>query len=1286
MNKITRKVTTLYSLLTIVVAFFITPAVAIAATVTDQPIANYTTTWYLSRFNGLHWTDNSVWMKKVDGVPAFCIEHGVTLSHGSGFEPSELTGSEKDRLSLISYYGYQVNPTNDNYVITQHMIWEELGDQLLTSNVPNYGRRKAEILAQVAKHTAKPSFNNQTVELNVGDSITLTDQTGVLSNYQNLIENSVNLQINKNGNQLKLTATANSKEKGKVKYSIASNKDIGQSFVYTKGEEQKIAVFKLADGGTFELNIKVNLNGSVKVKKIDEETGKPLPNTKLKFEYNGLSKEFLTDSKGIAEVKEIKAGTTVKITEVTAPNGYVNKGEIKTVKIEPNKNIEVILNNKEQLGEVVLSKIGREFGTTMFNQYYSLNGAIYGVYSIDGKKIGTMMTDQKGIARFGNLKLGKYYVQEEKAPEGYLLNPEKIPFELIYAGQTVEVTTTSITHEEEEQKGTAELFKEDEKTGTKPQGAAKLDGAVYELRRKSTDEVVETITIEKGRGQATNLYLDDYYWIETKAPEGYQLDTEKHFFTLSYAGENVQTAVHQTTVIERVITGSFDLLKFGNYDWQKNLRNSFSKTKKIKPLEKVEFSVFSDATGKLVQKGLTDKEGYLQFKNLPYNTYTVKETKTPEGYQPIEAFKVTIKEQNETHHYALENKVIEEKLKVVKVDAETDKTIPRSGAGFQIKNLQTGKLMTMSKPNEEGKTDTFYTNEKGYLLTSQALAYGEYELTEVQAPEGYILANDPVKFKVDGTHEGIIEIRFKDYSQKGIAVLTKTGQTPVDITESESDYGILHEFVYDYSPISDVTYRIEAAKDIVTNDGTIRVKKGETVANVITDEKGTWHSPELYLGKYQAIEETAPNGFVIDKNPIPFELKYAGQEVELTSSVLVATNEFQSLAIQLFKNEENIEDWKNNLPVIESIQGEKKVFGLFTREPQTLSEELIVPENALVAYQTVKKGIAFFDLKLPQGKYYLKELEAGEGHQLNETEYNLEFTAENNHVTFPIHVYQDRVLYGKETLKKIKYDPIVNQLYFNQFTLKKLNEEAVLTDKEGYEFTYEETAKGAIFSLEDEKGLMLQEVIVNEDSLAFFKNIPVGTFYLKEKQTSSDEYVLSKEVYRIESKKTGVQIFNEQNELLAEQTNTMNSGEATLLFEVKNQRVKGTAELVKKDSSSEEVLTNAGIRILDTNKNTVVEGRTDEKGIFSFEQLPKGTYFFQEFDTPQGYELDETPLKFEIKEDGDLVKVEMMNKKIEVPTVDLPKTGTKNYPILVLFGSVLLIGTTLVYLKKKNKL
>ena len=77
----------------------------------------------------------------------------------------------------------------------------------------------------------------------------------------------------------------------------------------------------------------------------------------------------------------------------------------------------------------------------------------------------------------------------------------------------------------------------------------------------------------------------------------------------------------------------------------------------------------------------------------------------------------------------------------------------------------------------------------------------------------------------------------------------------------ESDYGQVYEFQYDYTPIAGVTYRIEAIEDITTNDGTVRAKKGKLFATLTTDEQGTWQSPELYLGKYQAVEAAAPNGF-----------------------------------------------------------------------------------------------------------------------------------------------------------------------------------------------------------------------------------------------------------------------------------------------------------------------------------------------------------------------------------------------------------------------------------------
>ena len=80
-------------------------------------------------------------MIKADNQPAFCIEHGTILNGGSGFTPSKLTIAEKERLSLIAYYGYQMNPTIDNYGITQNLVWLEFGDELLTTNIPNFENR-----------------------------------------------------------------------------------------------------------------------------------------------------------------------------------------------------------------------------------------------------------------------------------------------------------------------------------------------------------------------------------------------------------------------------------------------------------------------------------------------------------------------------------------------------------------------------------------------------------------------------------------------------------------------------------------------------------------------------------------------------------------------------------------------------------------------------------------------------------------------------------------------------------------------------------------------------------------------------------------------------------------------------------------------------------------------------------------------------------------------------------------------------------------------------------------
>ena len=75
-----------------------------------------------------------------------------------------------------------------------------------------------------------------------------------------------------------------------------------------------------------------------------------------------------------------------------------------------------------------------------------------------------------------------------------------------------------------------------------------------------------------------------------------------------------------------------------------------------------------------------------------------------------------------------------------------------------------------------------------------------------------------------------------------------------------------------------------AAEDIVTPDGTVRANAGDVVDTITTDEEGKAETKELYLGKYQIVEKTAPEGLVLNTETHEAELTYAGQEVSVTEA------------------------------------------------------------------------------------------------------------------------------------------------------------------------------------------------------------------------------------------------------------------------------------------------------------------------------------------------------------------------------------------------------------------
>ncbi|MBC1386752.1 Cys-Gln thioester bond-forming surface protein [Listeria innocua] len=588
----------------------------------------------ISFTNGQKLENKDIWNMKMDGKDVFCIDSAVPANTEDGYSAETYIGEKKDLLSKVAYYGFtQSDQSYKNFATTQLLIWEVLGEQLEWTSLPNYWSERDVILAKVRKHDTQPSWDTQTITLIEGQEFEQAD-TNSVTDMLNITSNATGIQVTKSGNTLKLKADKNSKS-GEIMFSKVPDSALGTSILYKKADRQSLVDFYLQDTGKAKLKVNVKKLGGVRVKKIDPQTNKALPNTTIKFEYGNTTKTVVTDANGIAELVGIPEGTQVKISELLAPSGYHNIGEVKTTTIKPSETTELIFNNNKQMGTVKLTKTGQEFGASMPNDNYTLKEALYGIYNSSDERVGELITDEKGYAESSSLSLGQYYLLEEKAPSGYLLSEEKLPFEIKYAGQDVAVTNTEVQAVDVEQKGTAKLIKEDAETGDIAQGKATLDGAVYELYRSSDDKLIDTVTIENGQAQSDNLLLDSYYWLEKEAPTGYLLDKEKYAFDLTYNSE-AEVADVTITVKEQVIKEKIKVIKCDEAT-KEPIKNNAA-TFKLKDLQTGEFI---EHDGQL--EFMTDQSGEFVTDDLPYGEYELIESIAPTNYQrKMEPTKITI--------------------------------------------------------------------------------------------------------------------------------------------------------------------------------------------------------------------------------------------------------------------------------------------------------------------------------------------------------------------------------------------------------------------------------------------------------------------------------------------------------------------------------------------------------------------------------------------------------------------------------------------------------------------
>ena len=455
----------------------------------------------------------------------------------------------------------------------------------------------------------------------------------------------------------------------------------------------------------------------------------------------------------------------------------------------------------------------------------------------------------------------------------------------------------------------------------------------------------------------------------------------------------------------------------------------------------------------------TDENGNAKMNmGLPYGKYILTEIEFPEGYTYSGQKEYTVEICDETQFVTLRavNRLKSSKLTVIKVDSETGRTV-KGITGFKIRNTQT---------NEE--SETYYTDENGFLTLPDEITYGDYELTEVIPPNGYVLNTTPVSFGIDGNTPEVI-IQLSDKPEKGKISVLKKGEMFSSVEVSEDRYVP----VYSEKGLKDAEFEVTAAEDIYTADGTLRISKGALADTLVTDESGEAESKELYTGKYLLRETKAPEGYILNAEP---------REITVVSGI-VSAEIFNERQKQEFKLKKELEtDQKFGIGFNGEILNIK--FGLFSKNELMALDGSIIPADGLIEVATPDEdGFLSFTADMPyNAECYIKELETDEHYIISDKCYSDGDTVIN------------KIIRG--SIEGLKTDPngrVLKGAVIGLF----------------YPFETEFSADTAI------------EVFETDEAGRFsFENVPYGEWIIRELK-APDGYILSDENYYVTVKENG---------------------------------------------------------------------------------------------------------------------------------------------------------------------
>ena len=1188
------------------------------------------------------------------GNIAYCIEPGVSLSSGQSMNKYDenyfnnitangVISGDEIRLFIgrILQYGYRgtistswrsQNESAANSIAhayaTQLLIWETVVGERDTnfnhkaasgcSNVKDVINAKHPLrskimsyynsmVSSVQKHTVVPSFCTKSsgsakvneLEWNGSKYVaTLTDSNGVLSNYA--FKASISgVTFSTSGNKLTVSMDkAPSKE-----FTITASKKNGVRrgvVVWSEGKHgqnssvQDVVTYaqEVSDPVSGYVKMKVSY-GSCQIVKTSED-GK-VDGINFTISGNGVNQTVTTANGGKFQIDNLMPGVYT-VTEQSIDK-YVPQevhrvtvvaGQVATVNFNnvlKRGNLQVIKSSEDNLVEGVKFHL---YGT-------SLAGIAVDEYAV---------TDKNGVATFKDVLISgstPYTLEEVDTAIRYVV-PEKQTAPI----QWKEVTNRDFTNILK--KFSVTVTKSDREEGT-AQGDAKLSGAVYGIYKGDT--LVDKYVTDSEGQFTTKEYVCDSDWTirEITPSEGYLLDKSIHKVGAEPKLFTIEHNLVANDVTEQVMKGNIAIIK----------HTDDGETKIETPENGAEFEVYLKSSGSFEKADkderdtiVCDENGFAQTKDMPYGVYTVHQTKGWEGREFMKDFDVFISQDGQTYRYLINNANFESYIKVVKVDAETGKTIPYAGAGFQIYDPAGNKVsMTFTYPTPT-TIDTFYTDADGQLVTPEKLDHGKgYSLVEVQAPYGYVLDSTPVSFDVteeNSTQEGgitLIKVDKPNMAQKGTISVEKTGEVFFGVNVSgEENKDVIYQPVYKVKGLAGAVYEITADEDVITPDGTLRYHKGDVVDTVTTDEDGTAKSKELYLGKYTVVETKAPTGMVINKEKHSVELTYAGQDVAVTETATSFVNERQKVKISLEKILEQDETFgigKND--EIKNIS-----FGLYAKEDIVSSSGTAIPADGLIEIITLdENGAATANTDLPFGSYYVKEIATDEHYILSDTQYPFTFEyAGQDTETVEIKVND-----GK---------PIENKLIYGSVSGKKIDENG-------------EALGGALIGIfkADETEFTKEHSIMTatseKDGSFSFAKVPYGKWIVREIE-APEGFVLDDTSYEV----------------------NIGENEQVIEVEITDEYIHGNIELIKVDADyPDNKLTGATFEVY---KDVNGDGKLDDgdelignleetaTGIYEMKELLYGKYLVKETKAPEGFVLDKGVYSVFIEKDETTYKVE----------------------------------------------